>query len=88
MCVFQIPAEAASSDSTKSKTTNKKSSNETEEGPRKHENHQLEVEVMLYRFKRPVAEVSCFGREGGRGVLLIFFDKIILSKEALASLVM
>ncbi len=57
MCI-QLQTEAASSDFTKSQATNKKSSDETEGGTGKHENHQLEVEVMLYRFKQPVAEVS------------------------------
>ena len=37
----------------------KNEGNAENEGPtRKHENHQLEVEVMLYRFKQPVAEVG------------------------------
>jgi hypothetical protein len=57
MCI-QLQTEAASSDFTKSQATNKKSSDESEGGTGKPENHQLEVEVMLYRFKQPVAEVS------------------------------
>ena len=58
VCVCsQIQTESAS-DSTKSQTNKKSSADaETEGGAREHENHQLEVEVMLYRFKQPVAEV-------------------------------
>ena len=78
----QLQTEAASSDSTKSQTNDKKSSDETEGGAGRHENHQLEVEVMLYRFKQPVAEVAklLFCQ---LGIFPVICDKIILSEEAL-----
>ena len=37
---------------------NQANSVENEGSSGKHESHQLEVEVLLYRFKQPVAEVS------------------------------